>query len=171
MFSSLLSGAKLKNARENQNEERLVVRIPQTNTIRRLAQEQPTPPEDDSRVAPLSRAEIRSKRIRKQKTDRQHAQLLRLLLEDRFPRLSVASGEDRDLRQLLWHRHRMVQTRTRLINQLQEGDGRLPRWPWPVDLESACTGCGARDGITSSGKRSVRTVDSPNIAVVCSSCW
>jgi len=65
-------------------------------------------------------AEIRSKRVRKQKTDRQDAQLLlRLLLEDRFPRIWVPSCENRDLRQLLWHRHRMVQTRTRLMNQLQ----------------------------------------------------
>jgi transposase len=65
-------------------------------------------------------AEIRSKRVRKQKTDRQDAQLLLgLLLEDRFPRIWVPSGENRDLRQLLWHRHRMVQTRTRLMNQLQ----------------------------------------------------
>jgi len=64
-------------------------------------------------------AEIRSKRIGKQKTDRQDAQLLlRLLLEDRFPRIWVPSGENRDLRQLLWHRHRRVQTRTRLMNQL-----------------------------------------------------
>jgi transposase len=65
-------------------------------------------------------AEIRTKRIRKQKTDRQDAQLiLQWLLEDRFPRIWGASGENRDLRQLLWHRHRMVQTRTRLMNQLQ----------------------------------------------------
>jgi transposase len=65
-------------------------------------------------------AEIGSQRVRKQKTDRQDAQLiLRLLLEDRFPRIWVPSGENRDLRQLLWHRHRMVQTRTRLMNQLQ----------------------------------------------------
>src|SRR6266850_4688345 len=65
-------------------------------------------------------AEIRSKRVRKQKTDRQDAQLLLgLLLEDRFPRIWVPSGENRELRQLLWHRHRMVQTRTRLMNQLQ----------------------------------------------------
>jgi transposase len=65
-------------------------------------------------------AEIRTKRIRKQKTDRQDAQLiLGLLLEDRFPRIWVPSGENRDLRQLLWHRHRMVQTRTRRMNQLQ----------------------------------------------------
>jgi transposase len=65
-------------------------------------------------------AEIRTKRVRKQKTDRRDAQLiLRLLLEDRFPRIWVPSGRNRDLRQLLWHRHRMVQTRTRLMNQLQ----------------------------------------------------
>jgi transposase len=31
----------------------------------------------------------------------------------------VPSWENRDLRQLLWHRHRIVQTRTRLMNQLQ----------------------------------------------------
>jgi transposase len=65
-------------------------------------------------------AEIRAKRVRKQKTDRQDAQLiLRLLLEDRFPQIWVPSWENRDLRQLLWHRHRMVQARTRIMNQLQ----------------------------------------------------
>jgi transposase len=65
-------------------------------------------------------AEIRTKRVRKQKTDRQDAQLiLRLLVEDRFPRIWVPSWENRDLRQLLWPRHRMVQARTRIMNQLQ----------------------------------------------------
>src|ERR1700720_2168669 len=65
-------------------------------------------------------AEIRTKRVRKQKTDRQDAQLiLRLMLEARFPRVWVPSGENRDLRQLLWHRHRMLQARTRIMNQLQ----------------------------------------------------
>src|ERR1700730_13374766 len=45
-------------------------------------------------------AEIRSKRGRKQKTDRRGAQLLPLLLlEVRFPRIWVASWENRDLRQ------------------------------------------------------------------------
>jgi transposase len=64
-------------------------------------------------------AEIRSKRVRKQKTDRQDAQLiLRLLLEERFPRIWVPDAENRDLRQLLWHRHRLVQMRTRVMNQL-----------------------------------------------------
>jgi transposase len=65
-------------------------------------------------------AEIQRKRDRKQKTDRQDAQhILRLLLKDDFPQIWVASWENRDLRQLLWHRHRMVQTRTRIMNQLQ----------------------------------------------------
>ena len=65
-------------------------------------------------------AEIRARQVRKQKTDRQDAQLiLKLLLENRFPRIWVPSAENRDLRQLLWHRHRMVQARTRIMNQLQ----------------------------------------------------
>jgi transposase len=65
-------------------------------------------------------AEIRAKRVRKQKTDRQDAQhILQLLVENRFPQIWVPSGENRDLRQLLWHRHRMVQARTRIMNQLQ----------------------------------------------------
>src|SRR5207237_9844718 len=90
-------------------------------------------------------AEIRTKRVRKQKTDRQDAQLiLRLLLEDRFPRIWVPSWENRDLRQLLWHRHRMVQTRTRIMNPLQavalnEGlrcKKRLWREPGRQQLES-----------------------------------
>src|ERR1700720_631049 len=65
-------------------------------------------------------AEISAKRVRKQKTDRQDAQLiLRLMMKDDFPQIWVPSWENRDLRQLLWHRHRMVQTRTRIMNQLQ----------------------------------------------------
>jgi transposase len=65
-------------------------------------------------------AEIRSRRVRKQKTDRQDAQLiLRLMLKDDFPQIWVPDWENRDLRQLLWHRHRMVQARTRIMNQLQ----------------------------------------------------
>jgi transposase len=63
---------------------------------------------------------IRAKRVRKQKTDRQDAQLiLRLMLKDDFPKIWMPSWENRDLRQLLWHRHRMVQARTRIMNQLQ----------------------------------------------------
>src|SRR5581483_1083757 len=65
-------------------------------------------------------AEIQSKRVRKQKTDRQDAQLLlRLMMEDRFPRIWIPDAVNRDLQQLLWHRHRLVQMRTRIMNQLQ----------------------------------------------------
>ncbi len=65
-------------------------------------------------------AEIKTMRVRKQKTDRNDARLLlRLLLENRFPRIWVPSPENRDLRQLLWHRHRLVQMRARIMNQLQ----------------------------------------------------
>jgi transposase len=65
-------------------------------------------------------AEIKAKRVRKQKTDRNDAQLLlKLLLENTFPQIWVPSPENRDLRQLLWHRHRLVQMRTRIMNQLQ----------------------------------------------------
>src|ERR1700746_176299 len=65
-------------------------------------------------------AKIAAKRVRKQKTDRQDAQhILHLLLKDDFPKIWVPSWENADLRQLLWHRHRMVQARTRIMNQLQ----------------------------------------------------
>jgi transposase len=65
-------------------------------------------------------AEIQSKRARKQKTDRQDAQhILKLMLKDDFPQIWVPNWENRDLRQLLWHRHRLVQARTRIMNQLQ----------------------------------------------------
>ena len=65
-------------------------------------------------------AEIKAKRVKKRKTDRNDALLLlRLLRENNFPQIWVASPENRDLRQLLWHRHRLVQMRTRIMNQLQ----------------------------------------------------
>jgi transposase len=65
-------------------------------------------------------AEIKAKRVKKQKTDRNDARLLRrLMLEKNFPQIWVPSPENRDLRQLLWHRHRLVQMRTRIMNQLQ----------------------------------------------------
>jgi transposase len=41
------------------------------------------------------------------------------MLEKNFPQIWVPSPENRDLRQLLWHRHRLVQMRTRIMNQLQ----------------------------------------------------
>ena len=65
-------------------------------------------------------AQIRASYIRKQKNDkRDAAHVLKLLLEGRFPRLWVPSSEQRDLRQLLIHRHKLVQIRSRVKNGLQ----------------------------------------------------
>jgi transposase len=65
-------------------------------------------------------AEVRASVVRKQKTDRRDAEhLLHLLLENRFPKIWVPSLEVRDVRQLLVHRHKQVQARTRTKNQLQ----------------------------------------------------
>jgi transposase len=41
------------------------------------------------------------------------------MLEGRFPRLWVPSSAQRDLRQLLLHRHKLVEIRTRVKNGLQ----------------------------------------------------
>lgn len=65
-------------------------------------------------------AKIRASVVRRQKTDRRDAkQILGLLIEDRFPRIWAPSLEVRDARQLLVHRHKQVQARTRVKNQLQ----------------------------------------------------
>jgi len=64
-------------------------------------------------------AKIRSSELRKQKTDERDARLiLELLLANRFPRIWVPTAAERDLRQLLWHRHKLVRLRTMLGNQL-----------------------------------------------------
>ena len=65
-------------------------------------------------------AHIRAAVVRRQKTDERDAEhILKLLLEERFPRLWVPSAEQRDLRQLLWHRHHLVRSRRQVKNQLQ----------------------------------------------------
>ena len=65
-------------------------------------------------------AEIRAAMVRKQKTDSRDAlHILDLLLTNRFPRIWIASPEERDVRQLLRHRHKLVCLRTSLRNQLQ----------------------------------------------------
>jgi len=62
---------------------------------------------------------IRASDLRKQKTDERDASLiLELLLANRFPRIWVPTLAERDLRQLLWHRHKLVRLRTMLGNQL-----------------------------------------------------
>ena len=64
-------------------------------------------------------AKIRASEVRKQKTDERDAQLiLDLMLANRFPRIWVPTPDERDLRQLLWHRHKLVCLRTMLGNQL-----------------------------------------------------
>jgi transposase len=64
-------------------------------------------------------AKIRASEVRKQKTDERDAALiLELLLSNRFPRIWVPTPAERDLRQLLWHRHKLVRLRTMLGNQL-----------------------------------------------------
>jgi transposase len=65
-------------------------------------------------------AQVRASVVRKQKTDRRDAEhLMDLLRQERFPRIWVPSLEVRDVRQLLVHRHKQVQARTRTKNQLQ----------------------------------------------------
>jgi len=65
-------------------------------------------------------AAIRASYVRKQKTDRRDAaHILKLLMESRFPRLWRPSAGERDLRQLLIHRHKLVGIRARVKNGLQ----------------------------------------------------
>jgi len=64
-------------------------------------------------------AEIRAAMVRKQKTDRRDAyHILDLLLTNRFPRIWMPSPAERDLRQMLRHRHKLVRFRTSVKNQL-----------------------------------------------------
>jgi transposase len=67
-------------------------------------------------------AKIRAAETRKQKTDARDAEHLReLLCSGQFEKMRIwmPPAENRDLRQLLWHRHRLVQMRTRVKNQLR----------------------------------------------------
>lgn len=65
-------------------------------------------------------AAIRAARVRKQKTDARDAlHLLNLLVEDRFPKIWVGAPQERDVWQLLRHRHKLVCFRTSVRNQLQ----------------------------------------------------
>jgi transposase len=65
-------------------------------------------------------AKIRASEVRQQKHDRRDAALiLKLLLEGRFPRIWTPSSEEKDLRQLLIHRHKLVRIRVQVKNELQ----------------------------------------------------
>ena len=64
-------------------------------------------------------AQIRAQAVRRQKTDTRDAEhLLDLLRTQRFPRVWTPSLEERDLRQLLVHRLKLVRARTTVKNQL-----------------------------------------------------
>jgi transposase len=64
--------------------------------------------------------QMRKAAPRKQKTDGNDARLLlKLLEENRFPRIWVPDKATRDLRQLLMHRHKLVTMRRAISNQLQ----------------------------------------------------
>jgi transposase len=65
-------------------------------------------------------AKIRASEARQQKHDKRDARLLlQLLAENRFPRIWVPSREQKDLRQLLIHRHKLVRIRAQVKNGLQ----------------------------------------------------
>jgi transposase len=65
-------------------------------------------------------AKIRASDARQQKEDKRDARLLvKLLDEDRFPRIWVPSREQKDLRQLLIHRYKLVRIRAQVKNGLQ----------------------------------------------------
>lgn len=64
-------------------------------------------------------AEIHAAKVRKQKTDSRDAcHLLDLLLQNRFPRIWIPSPQERDVRQLLRHRYKLICSRTSVMNQL-----------------------------------------------------
>ena len=65
-------------------------------------------------------AQIRASYVRQQKTDkRDAAHILKLVVEGRFPKLWTPDREQRDQRQLVLHRHKLVEIRSRVKNELQ----------------------------------------------------
>src|SRR5260221_7869844 len=65
-------------------------------------------------------AQIRASDVRQQEHDRRDAALiLKLLMEGRFPRIWIPSGQEKDLRQLLIHRYKLVRIRAQVKTELQ----------------------------------------------------
>jgi transposase len=65
-------------------------------------------------------ARISAKQVRQQRTDRRDAiHILDLLMKDDFPRIWTPSKQERDDRQLLIHRYKLVTLRVRVKNELQ----------------------------------------------------
>ncbi len=64
-------------------------------------------------------AKIRATQVRKQKTDSHDARhILDLLVRDQFPKIWIPTAQERDLRQMLRHRDKLVRFRTGIENQL-----------------------------------------------------
>lgn len=64
-------------------------------------------------------AKIRAAEVRRQKTDARDAlHLLDLIVQGRFPKIWIPSSEERDRRQMLRHRNKLVGFRTSIQNQL-----------------------------------------------------
>jgi transposase len=65
-------------------------------------------------------AKIRASDSRQQKHDKRDARLLlQLLAQGRFPRIWTPTSEQKDLRQLLIHRYKVVRVRAQVKNELQ----------------------------------------------------
>ena len=108
-------------------------------------------------------ARIRASYVRKQKTDKRDAgHILTLLVEKRFPRLWMADRQQRDIRQLLTHRHKLVAVRTRLKTELQHlalNQGYRKNASYGTSrVELCCRAFPCRGGPSSEEK-------------TCSSCW
>ena len=72
--------------------------------------------------------------------------ILKLLVVGRFPRLWAPDREQRDLRQLVLHRHKLVLIRSRVKNELQhlslhKGMQRKRRRLWSHKECSCCACC------------------------------
>jgi transposase len=108
-------------------------------------------------------AQIRASYVRQQKTDkRDAAHILKLLVEGRFPRLWTPDREQRDQRQLLIHRHKLVEIRTRVKNGLQhlamnQGVQKKARL-WSRAGMQTCASCRWRRGQHDGG-------------MICWACW
>jgi transposase len=95
--------------------------------------------------------------VRRQKTDTRDAlHILELLMQDRFPRIWGPSPAERDVRQLVRHRHKLVRFRTSVMNQLHAlamGQGLcLPKKLWTRWAVRSWKD-GRRPLMTSSGSR------------------
>jgi transposase len=77
---------------------------------------------------------IRASVVRRQKTDKLDARhILKLLLEERFPRVWQAPADNDALRQLVLHRCRMVRLRAQVKNQLDavaKNEGEVDKRAW-----------------------------------------